>query len=122
MSNDSPYATISKFDRTVAGLQGGNNLAVKAATIEHIDPILGEAETFIVQTIRDQTGDHVIVKFVDKEGVKRLILPPKVVGTIVRQRDALTARNRSNTAKATAKARMDRGEVPGFMTAKRRKP
>jgi hypothetical protein len=119
MSNDNQYATISKFDRAVAGLQGGNNLAVKATTVEHTDPILGEAETFIVQTIRDQAGDHVIVKFVDKEGVKRLVLPPKVVSTIVRQRDALTARSRSNTAKATAKARKDRGEVPGFMKKKK---
>jgi hypothetical protein len=109
---------ISKFDRSVAGLQGGNNLATKATTIEHTDPILGEAETFIVQTIRDQKGDHIIVKFVDKEGVKRLILPPKVTMTIARHRDALTARSRSNTAKATAKARMDRGELPGFMKKK----
>ncbi|MFZ1009856.1 MAG: hypothetical protein WAN65_23670 [Candidatus Sulfotelmatobacter sp.] len=109
------YATVSKFDRAVAGLQGGNNLAAKATTIEHVDPIIGEAETFIVQTIRDAEGDHVIVKFVDKDGVKRLILPPKVVSTIARQRDALTARSRSNVAKATAKARMDRGELPGFM-------
>jgi hypothetical protein len=109
---------ISKFDRAVAGLQGGHNLAAKATTIEHIDPILGEAETYIIQTVRDQKGDHVIVKFVDKEGVKRLILPPKVTGTIVRQRDALTARGRSNTAKATAKARKDRCELPGFMRKK----
>jgi hypothetical protein len=114
------YATISKFDRTVAGLQGGNNLAAKATTIEHIDPIVGESETYIIQTIRDQEGDHVIVKFVDKDGVKRLILPPAVVGTIVRQRDGLTARSRSNAAKATAKARKDRGELPGFMKGKKR--
>jgi hypothetical protein len=111
------YATVSKFDRAVAGLQGGNNLAAKPATIEHTDPIVGESETFIVQTIRDQQGDHVVIKFVDKEGVMRLILPPKVVNTIVRQRDALTARGRSNNARATAKARMERGEMPGFMRA-----
>jgi hypothetical protein len=118
-SNDmtTEYATVSKFDRAVAGLQGGNNLAAKATTIEHTDPIVGESETFIVQTIRDQQGDHVVIKFVDKEGVMRLILPPKVVNTIVRQRDALTARGRSNNARATAKARMERGEVPGFMRA-----
>jgi|SRR5208282_1754752 len=111
------YATVSKFDRSVAGLTGGNNLATKAATVEHVDPILGEAETFIVQTIRDQEGDHVILKFVDKDGVQRLILPPKVVNTIVRQRDALTARSRSIAAKAQAKARIARGEMPGFMRA-----
>ena len=111
------YATVSKFDRAVAGLQGGNNLAAKATTIEHIDQIIGEAETFIVQTVRDQDGDHVILKFVDRDGVMRLILPPKVVSTIVRQRDALTARSRRIAGKAQAKARADRGEVPGFMRA-----
>jgi hypothetical protein len=116
---ENQYATISKFDRQVAGLQGGNNLAAKATTIEHIDPMLGESETFIVQTVRDQQGDNVILKFVDKDGVKRLILPPGVVNTIVRQRDSLTARSRSNAAKATARARKDRGELPAFMKGKK---
>lgn len=109
------YETIDKFDRAVGGLLAGNNLHTKATTIEEVNKITGEAETFIVQTIRDEDGDHVVLKFMDKNGNKRLILPPKAVNTIVRQRDALTTRSRSNSSKAVAKERMLRGEVPGFM-------
>jgi hypothetical protein len=53
------YETIDKFDRAVGGLLAGNNLHTKATTIEEIDKITGQAETFIVQTIRDEDGDHV---------------------------------------------------------------
>lgn len=116
--SDQQYATISKFDRNVAGLLGGNNLDVKPTTIEHTS-LLGESETFIIQTVRSQQGDNVILKFMDKDGNIRLVLPPAVVNTIVRQRDALTARSRSNSAKATARARKERGELPGFMKKKK---
>lgn len=106
--------TISKYDRIYGGLQGGNNLQTKATTIEHVS-LTGETETFVIQTIRDEHGDHVAIKFIDKDGVKRLILPPKAANTINRQREALTARGRSIASKAVAQARKDRGELPGFM-------
>ena len=109
--------TISKFDRQIAGLQGGNHLPTKPATIEHVS-FTGEAETFIVQTIRDEKGDNIIIKYLDREGPKRLVLPPKVAATIARQRDALTSRGRSIASRAVAKARMERGELPGFMRNK----
>src|SRR5438045_1706676 len=95
------YETIGKFDRAVGGLLAGNNIHTKPTTLEEVDRITGEAETFIIQTIRDEEGDHIVVKFVDKDGVKRLILSPKVANTIVRQRDALSARARSNSSKAS---------------------
>lgn len=112
------FKTIDKFDRAVGGLLDGNNLHTKPTTIEEIEPYTGEAETFIVQTIRDEDGDHIVIKFVDKDGVKRLILTPRVANTILRHRDALTTRDRKNKSRAAAKARMLRGELPGFMKHK----
>jgi hypothetical protein len=106
--------TLSKFDRTLAGLQGGNNLPTKPTTIEHIT-FTGEAETFVVQTIRDEKGDHIVIKFIDKDGVKRIICPPRVSNTIAAQRDALTKSRRRINGKTAAQARKDRGELPGFM-------
>ena len=111
------YETINKFDRAVAGLKGGNQLETKATTIEST-ALTGEAETFVIQTIRDEHGDHIIVKFMDKEGVKRLILPPRVASAIERQHSALSKRSRSIASKNTLKARMDAGEVPGFLKIK----
>jgi hypothetical protein len=118
MDQQPQYETISRFDRAYAGLKGGNNLETKAATIENSNTITGETETFIVQTIRTTSGDYVVIKYLDKEGHKRLILPPKVAALIERQHSALTDRARSNSAKAQAKERKLRGEVPGFMRKK----
>jgi hypothetical protein len=124
------YETISKFDRMNAGLQGGNNLQTKPTTIEYVNSITGEAETFVVQSIRGEErrvtpdgtkvtpGDFIVIKVMDKDGMTRLILPPKVSATIARQAQALTDRLRSNLAKAHAKERQLRGEVPGFMRKK----
>jgi hypothetical protein len=125
------YETISKFDRMNAGLQGGNNLQTKPTTIETVNNITGEAETFVIQTIRGEhrkpqgdgtckitMGDFIVLKFMDKDGVMRLILPPSVTATIERQAAALTARARSNAGKAQAKERKLRGELPGFMRKK----
>jgi phage/plasmid primase-like uncharacterized protein len=108
------YKTVDKYDRAMGGLLSGNSLKTKATTMEEVEPYTGETESFIVQTIRDEKGDHVSVKFIDKDGVKRLILPPKVVLTIIRQRDALSSKLRRNHSKASMKARMDAGFVPNF--------
>ena len=106
------YETISKFDRAYSGLLGGNCTATKPTTIETVEKILGETETFIVQTIRDPDGDHVVIKYVDKEGVTRIILPPKVANTILLQRDRLTSQRRSALSKAAMRERMAQGYVP----------
>jgi hypothetical protein len=116
------YETISKFDKAYGGLVAGNNLHTKPTTIQELN-FIGESETFIVQTIRitdgKERGDHVVISFVDKEGTKRLILPPRVTNAILRQKNSLTARNRSNVSRAVAKARMLAGELPGFMRNKK---
>lgn len=115
--NETPiqYETISKHDRQYAGLLGGNNLQTKATTIEVVNNITGETETFIIQTIREEKkGDHIVLKFMDKDGVKRLILPPKVAATIERQHNSLSAKSRSLASKIVMRDRMARGEVLGF--------
>jgi len=116
--SENHFETISKFDRTVGGLQGGNNVDTRPTTLQHIDKITGESEQFTVQTIRNEEGDHVIITFLDKAGVTRLILPPRVVNTMIRQRDAITAKVRSAASKTLAKERMLRGELPGFLKHK----
>jgi hypothetical protein len=111
---------ISKFDRAFGGLVGGNALKTKPTTIETTEPLTGEAETFIVQTVRTESGDHIVVKFIDKTGVVRLILPPKVANLIASQRDSLTTRRRSAAGRAAMKRRMDEGFAPAFANKRAR--
>lgn len=106
------HKTIKPFDREVAGLIDGNALQVKPTTIKEINPITGEAQTFIVQTVRKENGDTcVILEFVGNTHV-RLILPSRVVSTVMRQADALSAKQRSNHSKRVMKERMAAGYKP----------
>lgn len=131
------YQTISKFDRILGSLQGANNLAVKATTIQTIEGLTGEAETYVVQTVRAEykaeirkglkihtetrVGDFIVLHIVDKEGTKRVILPPRVTDTIKRQAAALdkkaTAKRKADLRermKLAMQERMANGFVPTF--------
>ena len=110
---------VSKFDRIRGGLV---NVALftKPSTIQVVQTITGKSETFIVETCRyEDEGDTIFVQCVDENGVTRLALPAKVALAIASQRDSLTARRRSKAAKRIAQERKDRGELPGFLRAKR---
>lgn len=112
------YPTVAKYDRVREGLRG---IAVftRASTVKTTAPVVGSTVTYVVESARHEDGDYIFVECIDDQGVVRLVLPPKVAAVIASQREALTARRRSIASKATAKARADRGELPGFMRKKK---
>ena len=74
----------------------------------------------MVETARhEELGDYIFIECMDEAEVARLCLPPRVANAIASQRDSLTRRRRSIASKTVARARMDRGELPGFMRGKR---
>ena len=88
-SND--YVTVSKYDR----IRGGLDIAMftKPSTVKNVQTITGESETFVVETCRhEELGDYLFIEMLDKNGVIRLAIPPRVCNLIASQRDALTAR------------------------------
>lgn len=109
MENDN---TIPKYNRLRGGL---NAVFTRPTTFKVVEGVTGLAETYTVETGRAEDGDYCFVERVDETGVTRICLPPKVVNAIVRQRDALTAKARSRRATEVARARKERGELPGFM-------
>lgn len=111
--------TVSKYDRLRGGLQGVA-LFTKPSTIRNIQAITGRAETFVVETARHEDGDYIFVECVDETGVVRLCLPPKVSNAIASHRDALTTTRRRIAGRANARARKERGELPGFMRPKKK--
>jgi hypothetical protein len=116
MDNDN---TVAKYDRIRGGLEGVA-LFTKPSTIKNVQVVTGKAETFVVETARhEELGDTIFVECMDENGVTRLALPPRVAKAIAAQRDSLTARRRSRSAKAVAAARKERGELPGFMQKRR---
>lgn len=112
--NDTDH-TVSKYDR-LRGQLKDDALFTKPSTIQNVESITGRAETFIVVTARYRdNGDYVFVECLDDTGHTRVCLPPRVSDAIARQRESLTARRRSITARKVARERMAAGEVPGFM-------
>ena len=116
--------TLNKFAKTLAGLQGGNSLETKPITIQHIAytaKATGEMQTFIVQTIRTDAGDNVVLTIIEDGTTVQTILPPRVTATILRQAetvrkkdDARKKRIRSDRMKAIMQERMANGFVPNF--------
>jgi hypothetical protein len=110
---------VKKFDRIRGGMQGVA-LFTKPTTIKNVQNITGESETFVIETCRHaEMGDFIFIEIVDRDGVTRVALPPKAADAIAAHRESLTSRRRSIASKATARARKDRGELPGFMKSKK---
>jgi hypothetical protein len=108
---------ISKYDRLYSSLHDVSKLYTKPSTVKTVQSLTGQAETFIVETVRhEERGDFIFVECVDEQAnVTRLALPPKVANAIASQRESLTGRRRRIASKAVAKSRMDRGEMPAFL-------
>lgn len=126
MSEQVPYR--DRFDRAIGALDGiPDVLKTAPTTLRAVTPLVGSAQTFIVQTFRQKDGGEdggparftVFLEHVDEHGSTRLVIPPVVTAAIARQRDALTDRARSKAAKATAADRKARGIQPGFMKKKK---
>ena len=112
------------FDRILGALHGVPDVvSTRETTLRVVVPMIGAAQTFILQTFRQrEIGDTIFLEVVSNETTTRLAIPPAVADAIARQRDALTDKSRSKAAKIKADDRMKRGELPGFMrTGKRGK-
>jgi hypothetical protein len=63
-------------------------------------------------------GDAIFLETISGEGSLHLVIPPTGVDGIARQRDSLTTKERCKVGRASAEARKQRGELPGFMKRK----
>ena len=108
------------FDRTIRSFEGlPDTASTKATTVRALSPVLELSQTFIVQTYRHHdAGDTIFIEYIGRDGSLRLALPPVVSETIARQRDALTAKVRSQASRASAAARKAAGIQPAFLRGK----
>lgn len=86
----SPVLPTDPFDIALADKMGHQDGAHTAQhTVQTIDPY-GNSTTHIVQTVRTAEGDHAFIQQADASGLRRFILPPKVLALIDRQRETTT--------------------------------
>lgn len=102
------------FDRLMGALDGlPDVLRTGASTVQTLTPLLGNSETWIVQTVRQaEQGDTVFLQRVNREGSIRIALPAKVAAVISRQREALNTKARKKAARAAVETRREKGIVP----------
>lgn len=94
----------------------------------HCNPVVVQTSDFygnttqnMVQTVRTpEEGDYVFITAVNARGVVRFVLPPRVLATVDRQRETNSTKVRRRNGRRIAQERKDRGELPGFMRAKKK--
>lgn len=106
--------TIDAFDRVLGSLHGlPNTLISRPSTVTEVLPIVGLAQTYVVQTHRSDKGRNtVFLQMVDAQGRARIVIPPKVADAIYRQRELLVAKARSRTARETYERLKREGRAP----------
>jgi hypothetical protein len=120
MTEQQQYRQVDKFDRMMGALAGLPDVAeTKPSTVVALTPLIGETQTFILQTKRQkEVGDWIFIQYVDSEGSKRLFLPPEAAAVVARQYDALGKKNRKAAARLEAARRKAAGIKPGFLKKK----
>jgi hypothetical protein len=133
MANEQ-YKTVDKFDRALGSLAGLPDVTkTPPSTVTAFTPLIGAAQTFIIQTFRQterdtlpngdtvsRSRDTLFLQYVDDTGAVRMVIPHGAIDAIIRQRDSLTTRVRKRVGKESAAARKARGELPGFMKSKKK--
>jgi hypothetical protein len=102
---------LDDFDRHMGSLDGLPDVVrTKPTTLRTTSPLVGSAQTFIVQTVRRKDmGDTIFLEYVDRDGSKRIVIPANVADTIARQRDALATMSRKKAARALMEERKEQG-------------
>lgn len=105
-----------QFDRALGQFEGlPDVLKTKPTTVVATTPLLGNAQTYIVQTVRQQDkGDYIFLQYISAEKADRFVIPARVADVIARQRDALTTKARSKAGKARAAEMKAQGKAFGF--------
>jgi hypothetical protein len=112
------YKSLDNFDRVIGALAGLPDVAhTKPSTVVSATPLIGETQTFIVQTYRRrEEGDTIFLQVIEAGRSLRLVIPAKAADAIARQREALTAQVRKKIGRESAAARAAKGIPPAFLT------
>ena len=82
--------TGDAYDRVIGSIDGLPGVRkARPSTVTSVVPMLGRAQTYVVQTYKAEDGFYGFVQMVDSEGRARIVIPPKVMNAIYRQRDGL---------------------------------
>lgn len=115
--DDEPqYVTLDEFDLAIESMKTPDT--VDAETTLHLcEPITGrKAVTYILRRFRrSQEGDTLFLQVIAGDTVKKVVLPPKVMATLLRQDGVLTTKLRKRNGRRLAADRKAAGIAPAFL-------
>lgn len=98
MTDDSTPRDV--FDKVIGLIDGTpGTRKTRPTTLVSVEAMLGDAQTYVVQTYKTEDGFYTFVQMIDRRTGARFVLPPKVTQAIYRQREALVKASRSARAK-----------------------
>ena len=104
--DDQPAHYREPYDKVYAGFDGLPGVKrSRPATVTTSLPMVGDSTTYVIESLRGDRGLVVFLQIVDQEGRARLVLPDKVVRTILRQSERLTTRATPASRKRQARSR-----------------
>jgi len=116
MNTQKDTLPTDSFNRNFAALCGHPGGGQTAPAAVKVTDFYGNSTDFIVQTVKWDGGETVFLTIVDEEGpAKRIMLPPKVLATIQRQRDSVQLQVRKRNGKRIAEERKAQGIEPAFL-------
>lgn len=87
--------------------------ALRSASTVNLQDFYGNTETWIVETFRTDGVCEALVQRNSVEGALRLVLPPKVMAALDRQRGQIVTGARRRGARQAIATRLERGDVLG---------
>lgn len=87
--------------------------AIGSGSTVHLRDLLGNAESWIVETFRVDGKELVFLQRNAAEGGMRLVLPAEVTSALARQRDQVIAKARKRAARQGLATRRERGDQIG---------
>jgi hypothetical protein len=82
--------------------------------------LYGNVEDWLLETFRVDGVETVFMRVNDREGGRRLMLPPEVAGLLYRQREQLVAKGRKRAARQAVATKLAKGQVLGNAAALRK--
>jgi hypothetical protein len=112
LSQALPTDSFNRNFDALVGHPGGAH--TQPAVVKDTD-FYGNSTDYIVQTVKWEGGETVFLTIVGVEGHQRIILPPKVLAVVARQKDSVQTQVRRRHGKRLAAERKAAGIAPAFL-------
>lgn len=108
-----PSDTFSRRRRELSDNPG----AIRSASTVNLQDFYGNLETWNIETFRLDGTVEALVQRNSVDGALRLVLPPKVMEAMDRQRGQVVTQSRKRAARRAMDTRRERGDVIGNVDA-----